>query len=162
MLKKTFIALVTVFLAFQTWISSAWAVELSKDIRTVPLNGQGAKVEVSLKQLAEGQRLFIDTCSQCHARGMTKTDPNVNLSPETLALASPPRNNIESLVDYLKNPTTYDGLTQIAELHPSTKSADIFTEMRNLSDEDLFDLSGYILIEPKILGSQWAGGKANR
>ncbi|MGL4376745.1 MAG: photosystem II cytochrome c-550, partial [Microcoleaceae cyanobacterium] len=157
-----FIALATVFLTFQMFIGSAWAVELSEKVRTVPLNDKGEQVVISLKQLKEGQRIFIDTCSQCHARGMTKTDPNVNLSPETLALATPSRDNIESLVDYMKNPTSYDGLDDISELHPSTKSADIFGEMRNLSDDDLFNIAGYILIEPKVLGAQWAGGKANR
>jgi photosystem II cytochrome c550 len=162
MLKRYFIALATVFLTFQMFIGSAWAVELSEKVRTVPLNDKGEQVVISLKQLKEGQRIFIDTCSQCHARGMTKTDPNVNLSPETLALATPSRDNIESLVDYMKNPTTYDGLDDISELHPSTKSADIFGEMRNLSDKDLFNVAGYILIEPKVLGTQWAGGKANR
>lgn len=162
MLKRYFIALATVFLTFQMFIGSAWAVELSEKVRTVPLNDKGEQVVISLKQLKEGQRIFIDTCSQCHARGMTKTDPNVNLSPETLALATPSRDNIESLVDYMKNPTSYDGLDDISELHPSTKSADIFGEMRNLSDDDLFNIAGYILIEPKVLGAQWAGGKANR
>jgi hypothetical protein len=32
-----------------------------------------------------------------------KTNPNVGLDPEALALASPTRNTIEGLVDYLNN-----------------------------------------------------------
>ena len=62
----------------------------------------------------------------------------------------------------MKNPTTYDGFTEISELHPSIKSADIFAEMRNLTDDDLYAIAGYILIQPKIMGTQWGGGKAYR
>jgi photosystem II cytochrome c550 len=45
---------------------------------------------------------------------VTKTNPNVGLDPEALSLATP-RDNIDALVDYLKNPTSYDGLESIAE-----------------------------------------------
>ena len=65
-------------------------------------------------------------------------------------------------MDYLHNPTTYDGFVEISELHPSTKSADIFPEMRNLSEDDLVDVAGHILMQPTILGEQWGGGKAPR
>ena len=56
------------------------------------------------------KRLFINTCSGCHTGGITKTNPNVGLDPEALSLATPQRNTIEGLVDYMKNPTTFDGL----------------------------------------------------
>lgn len=162
MLKRYFIALTAVFLTFQLFVSSAMAVELSPEVRTLPLNDKGDSVVLSLKQVQQGKRQFQNTCAQCHAAGMTKTDPNLNLSPETLALANPPRNNIESLVDYMKNPTTYDGFQEISEVHPSMKSADIFPEMRNLSDEDLYAIAGHILLQPKIIARQWAGGKGAR
>jgi photosystem II cytochrome c550 len=83
----------------------------------------------------------------------------VGLDPEALALASPPRDNLESLVDYLHNPTTYDGLESIAELHPSTQSTDIFPKMRNLTEDDLVAISGHILLQPKVVGEKWGGGK---
>ncbi|MDB9515086.1 photosystem II cytochrome c-550 [Kamptonema animale CS-326] len=162
MLKRYFIAVVTVFLTFQIFVGGALAVELSEDVRTVPLNAQGKTVVLSLKQVKEGKRLFNSACAQCHVGGMTKTDPNVNLSPGTLALASPPRTDIEALVEFMKNPKTFDGFTEISELHPSTKSADIFTEMRNLTDDDLYAIAGHILLQPKIIGSQWGGGKGAR
>lgn len=162
MLKRYFIALTAVFLTFQLFVSSAMAVELSPELRTVTLNDKGAPVVLSLKQVQQGKRLFNSACAQCHNSGMTKTDPNVNLSPETLALANPPRNNVESLVDYMKNPTTYDGFEEISELHPSMKSADVFAEMRNLSDDDLYAIAGHVLLQPKIIGKQWAGGKGAR
>ena len=161
MLKRYFIAVVTVFLTFQIFVGGALAVELSEEVRTVPLNNSETVV-LSLKQVKEGKRLFNSTCAQCHAGGVTKTDPNLNLSPETLALATPPRTNIETLVEFMKNPKTFDGFTEISELHPSTKSADIFTEMRNLTDDDLYAIAGHILLQPKILGAQWAGGKGAR
>jgi photosystem II cytochrome c550 len=71
-----------------------------------------------------------------------KTNPNVGLDSEALSLATR-RNSVSSLVDYLKNPTTYDGLESIAEIHPSIKS-DIYPRMRSLTDEDLTAIAGHI------------------
>lgn len=149
----------TVVLTFQFAIASANAVELDTKIRTVTLNESGDTLTLSLKQVKEGKQLFQYACAQCHAGGVTKTNQNVGLDPETLALATPPRNNINSLVDYMKNPTTYDGEEEISELHPSLKSADIFTEMRNLKEEDLVAIAGHILMQPKVVGEKWGGGK---
>lgn len=149
----------TLLLAFGLVVGRAAAVELSEAVRTVPLNGQGDTTVLSLKQVQEGKRLFNYACAQCHAGGVTKTNQNVGLDPEALALATPPRNNIEGLVDYLHNPTTYDGEEEIAELHPSTKSADIYAAMRNLSEDDLVAISGHVLLQPKIVGDKWGGGK---
>jgi photosystem II cytochrome c550 len=153
------VVVATVFLSFQLLVGSATAVELDKATRTVPLNAQGETTVLSLKQVKEGKRLFNNACAQCHAGGVTKTNQNVGLTPDDLALATPNRNNIEGLVDYLKNPTTYDGEEEISEIHPSIKSADIFTAMRNLTDEDLEAIAGHILIQPKIVGNKWGGGK---
>jgi len=153
------VVVATILLTFQMLVGSATAVELNEAIRTVPLNAQGDTVVLSLKQVKEGKRLFQYACAQCHAGGVTKTNQNVGLEPEALAGATPKRNNIEGLVDYIKNPTTYDGEEEISELHPSIKSADIFTEMRNLTDEDLKAIAGHILLQPKVVGNQWGGGK---
>jgi photosystem II cytochrome c550 len=160
MFKKT-IALVmaTLLLTFGLVVGRATALELSEAVRTVPLNGQGDTTVLNLKQVQEGKRLFNYACAQCHAGGVTKTNQNVGLDPEALALATPPRNNIAGLVDYLHNPTTYDGEEEIAELHPSTKSADIYAAMRNLSEDDLVAISGHVLLQPKIVGDKWGGGK---
>lgn len=153
------VVVATVLLTFQLIVGSATAVELDAATRTVPLNDQGDTVVLSLKQVKEGKRLFQYACAQCHVGGVTKTNQNVGLEPEALALATPNRNNIEGLVDYMKNPTTYDGEEEISELHPSTKSADIFTEMRNLTDDDLKAIAGHILLQPKVVGQKWGGGK---
>ena len=158
MLKKLIGLAVAIILTFGLVVGSATAVELSEAVRTVPLNQSDTTV-LSLKQVQEGKRLFNYACAQCHAGGVTKTNQNVGLDPEALALATPPRNNIEGLVDFMKNPTTYDGEDEIAELHPSTKSADIYAAMRNLTEDDLVSIAGHVLLQPKIVGEQWGGGK---
>lgn len=160
MFKKLIgLAVVTILLTFGLVIGSATAVELSEATRTVALNDKGDTTVLSLKQVQEGKRLFNYACAQCHAGGVTKTNQNVGLDPEALAGATPPRNNIEGLVDYMKNPTTYDGEEEIAEIHPSTKSADIYAAMRNLTEDDLVAIAGHILMQPKIVGDKWGGGK---
>ena len=153
------LAVATIFFAFQVAVGSVAAVELTPEVRTVKANAEGDTTVLSLEQVQIGKRLFNDSCSQCHAGGRTKTDPNVGLSPEALSGATPVRDNIAGLVDYLKNPTTYDGETEISELHPSKKSADIYPEMRNLTDDQLEAIAGHILLQPKIIGKSWGGGK---
>jgi photosystem II cytochrome c550 len=163
MLKRCLLlAVATILFAFQTFVTSASAFELDAATRTVKLNAQGETATLSLKQTALGKQLFASTCAQCHAGGVTKTDFNVGLSPVDLAGATPPRDNIVAMVDYMKHPTTYDGETAIAELHPSKDSADIFTEMKNLSNDDMYTIAGHILMQPKIVGEQWGGGKTVR
>ena len=160
MFKKTiWLIAISLFFAFQTFTGGAIAAELDAATRTVPLNDAGGTTTLSLKQVAQGKRMFNYACGQCHVGGITKTDPNIGLDPETLSLASPARDNLESLVDYMKNPTTYDGLDSIAELHPSTQSTDIFPKMRNLTEDDLVAIAGHILLQPKVVGVKWGGGK---
>jgi photosystem II cytochrome c550 len=153
-LVKSFLTLLTFFV----FTSPSWAVELDEATRTLPLNSSKT-VTLSLEQVKKGKRLFINTCSICHTGGITKTNPNVGLDTEALSLAVPTRNTIEGLVDYLKNPTTFDGLESIAEVHPSIKSADIFPRMRSLTEDDLFAIAGHILLQPKIVAEKWGGGK---
>ncbi|MEB3215275.1 MAG: photosystem II cytochrome c-550 [Nostocales cyanobacterium 94392] len=160
MIKKLIgVFVISALLSFQMFVGSAYSVELDEATRTVTLNEQGDTYVLTLKEVKEGKRLFNYACAQCHAGGVTKTNQNVGLDPEALALATPSRDNIQGLVDYMKNPTTYDGEIEISELHPSIKSADIFTAMRNLTDEDLEAIAGHILLQPKIVGQKWGGGK---
>lgn len=160
MLKRyIWLVIATVFFAFQSFVGNAMAAELSAETRTIPLNDQGDSITLSLKQVKEGKRLFQYACAQCHVGGVTKTDPNVGLDPEALSLATPPRNNLDALVDFMKNPTSYDGVESIAEVHPSLKSKDNFPEMRNLTEDDLTAIAGHILLQPKVVGEKWGGGK---
>ncbi|CAM9104749.1 unnamed protein product [Chrysoparadoxa australica] len=160
MLKKSFSFFFVVF--FTTWnilTSAVSAIELDQATRTIPSNSKGETVTLSTEQVKRGKRLFLATCSTCHVGGITKTNPNIDLGTESLSLATPSRNNVAALVDYMKNPTTYDGLESIAEIHPSIKSADIFPKMRSLSEEDLEAIAGHILLQPRVVAEKWGGGK---
>ena len=140
-------------------LSPVSALELDEDTRTVTLDGKGNSVVLTPEQVKRGKRLFNNACGTCHVGGLTKTNPNVGLDTESLSLATPPRDNITTLVSYMKEPMTYDGLDSISELHPSIKSADIFPKMRSLTDEDLFAIGGHILLQPKVVNEKWGGGK---
>ena len=146
-------------LFFSTNVSPVQALELDEDTRTVTLDSKGNNVVITPEQVKRGKRLFNNACGTCHVGGQTKTNPNVGLDTESLSLATPPRDNITSLVGYMKEPMTYDGLDSISELHPSIKSADIFPKMRSLTDEDLFAIAGHILLQPKVVNEKWGGGK---
>ena len=144
---------------FSVSVMNASAIDLDEATRTIVKDASGNTIVLSPEQVKRGKRLFNATCGACHVGGMTKTNPNVGLDPEGLSLATPRRDNVEALVDYLKNPTSYDGFESIAEVHPSIKSADIYPRMRSLTDEDLTAISGHILLQPKILTEKWGGGK---
>jgi photosystem II cytochrome c550 len=158
--KSIWLVAVVIFLATQLFFSGgAIAAELDAATRTIKLNDAGETITLTPQQVVLGKRMFNYACGQCHVGGVTKTDPNVGLDPETLSLATPSRNSLEALVDYMHNPTTFDGQESIAEVHPSTQSSDIFPKMRNLTDEDLTAIAGHILLQPKIVGQKWGGGK---
>jgi photosystem II cytochrome c550 len=144
---------------FNIFVTTASAIDLDEATRTVAVDSAGTTTVLTPEQVKRGKRLFNATCGACHVGGVTKTNPNVGLDPEALSLATPRRDNINSLVDYLKNPTTYDGLDSLAEVHPSIKSADIYPRMRSLTDEDLYSIAGHIMLSPKILTEKWGGGK---
>ena len=160
MFKKysRFIALV-LFAIFNVSVISASAIDLDEATRTVVSDSSGTTTVLTPEQVKRGKRLFNATCGACHVGGVTKTNPNVGLDPEALSLATPRRDNIAALVDYLKNPTSYDGLESIAEIHPSIKSADIYPRMRSVTDEDLYSIAGHIMLQPKIVTEKWGGGK---
>ena len=144
---------------FSISVMNASAIDLDEATRTVVQDSKGTTVVLSPEQVKRGKRLFNATCGACHLGGITKTNPNVGLDPEALSLATPRRDSIEGLVDFLKNPTTYDGQESIAEVHPSVKSADIYPRMRSITEEDLVAISGHILLQPKIVTEKWGGGK---
>lgn len=159
MLKRFILGVVaTLFFALQLPISHAFAVDIDSSLRRVKLN-ESETVVVSNKQFEQGKRLFTSTCSKCHMAGRTKTNPNVTLGIASLQGAEPARDNIEEIVNYLNNPKTYDGEQDISELHPNTARADLYPEMRNLTQEELKDLAGYILTEANIRGFRWGAGK---
>ena len=160
MFKKSLQLLSLVFLSvFSIFITTASAIELDEATRTVVVDSSGKTVVLTPEQVKRGKRLFNATCGACHVGGITKTNPNIGLDPEALSLATPRRDNVNALVDFMKNPTSYDGLDSIAETHPSIKSADIYPRMRSVTDEDLTAMAGHILLSPKVLNEKWGGGK---
>jgi photosystem II cytochrome c550 len=147
------------FCIFNISVLNASAIDLDEATRTVVADSSGKTIVLTPEQVKRGKRLFNSTCGACHVGGISKTNPNIGLDPEALSLATPRRDNIASLVDFLKNPTSYDGLESIAEVHPSIKSADIYPRMRSLTDEDLYSIAGHIMLQPKIVSEKWGGGK---
>lgn len=161
MVKKNFtlwLCSVIIFL-FSCVVLPAYSIELDEATRTVILDSSSKTVTLTPEQVKRGKRLFNNSCAQCHNGGITKTNPNIGLELESLSLATPARDNVLNLIDYMKDPTSYDGQNSIAELHPSIKSAEIFPKMKNLTDEDLFSMAGYILLQPRIAQEKWGGGK---
>jgi photosystem II cytochrome c550 len=144
---------------FSFFVTTASAIELDEATRTIVANESGKTIVLTPEQVKRGKRLFNATCGACHVGGITKTNPNIGLDPEALSLATPRRDNVAALVDYMKNPTSYDGLESIAETHPSIKSADIYPRMRSVTEDDLTAMAGHILLQPKIVTEKWGGGK---
>ena len=160
MFKKYFlICVLVVFSIFNVFTKPSFAIDLDEATRTVVVDSNGTTTVLTPEQVKRGKRLFNATCGACHTGGITKTNPNVGLDPEALSLATPRRDNISSLVDFMKTPTTYDGLESIAQVHPSIQSADIYPRMRSVTDEDLYSIAGHIMLQPKIITEKWGGGK---
>ena len=116
MIKKysQLFSLVFVFI-FSAFVATASAIDLDDATRTVVADSSGKTIVLTPEQVKRGKRLFNATCGACHVGGITKTNTNISLDPEALSLATPRRDSIESLVDFMKNPTTYDGFESIAE-----------------------------------------------
>jgi len=162
MLKKsTWLAVAIVLLTFVMFVNSATAIQLDKAKGTVLLNEEGETILVKEDQYQEGKKLFGYACSSCHGQGMTKTNPNVGLELKTLSLATPPRDNIKGMVDFLKAPMSFDGEDDISEEHPGIISADIYPKMRNMTEDNLVDLAGFLLVEPQV-NERWAAKKYSR
>ncbi len=73
------------------------------------MDGHGQTKQFSPEELSSGKELFETHCLNCHVGGATLPDPTVSLSLNTLAGATPPRDTINGLVAFLREPMTYDG-----------------------------------------------------
>ncbi len=73
-----------------------------------------------------------------------------------LAKAEPPRDNLLALIDYLEHPTSYDGEDDLSELHPNVSRPDVFPELRNLTEDDVYNVAAYMLVAPR-LDERWGG-----
>ena len=82
---------------------------LAKEPISLDVDGKGQTKQFSPEELSAGKELFETSCLNCHVGGATLPDPTVSLALNTLAGATPPRNNINGLVAFLREPMTYDG-----------------------------------------------------
>ncbi len=66
------------------------------------LDSEGHTRLFSAQDLSAGKVLFEQSCLNCHVGGANLPDPMISLSLADLKGATPPRNNINSLVAYLR------------------------------------------------------------
>ncbi len=127
--------------------------------RTVPLNDQSETITFTEREIVQGRQLFNAACARCHVGGQTYPNPDVGLKLDDLEGATPARDNVVAMVDYLNNPTTYDGAESMLEYHPNTQLTSEYPRMSALSQEDLKLISGYILVQANNLPG-WGGTKS--
>jgi photosystem II cytochrome c550 len=154
--RLIWVAVATVFLFFQVHVNSAAALKLDEATRTVTLNEEGETVVLSSQEITKGERIFNDACTQCHLQGKTKTNNNVSLGLKDLSKAVPRRDNVAALVEYLKQPMSYDGEYSLELEHPNVTRPDVWPELKNLNEKDIFNVAGYMLVAPK-LDDRWGG-----
>ena len=75
----------------------------------IKLNKQGELKNFSAEDLSEGKQTFAKNCLNCHVGGANLVNPSVSLSLEKLKGATPPRDDLNNLVAFLRDPMIYDG-----------------------------------------------------
>ncbi|MGB3532520.1 MAG: photosystem II cytochrome PsbV2 [Microcoleaceae cyanobacterium] len=75
----------------------------------VKYDNQGNTHQFTIEQFNEGKELFDSSCINCHAGGLNFLYPGVSLSLKDLQGATPPRDTISRLIDYMRYPLSYDG-----------------------------------------------------
>lgn len=101
------------------------------------LNPDGQMRLFSAANVSSGKRFFEENCKNCHVGGSTLPDPTVPLSLEALQAATPPRDNILSLVTFLRQPMTYDGTEDTYSCRQVSESW--------LTDQEAANLAAFIL-----------------
>ncbi|AFZ31152.1 photosystem II cytochrome PsbV2 [Gloeocapsa sp. PCC 7428] len=80
-----------------------------KEPIALEVDEQGTTREFSLEEISQGKVLFENNCLNCHVGGATLPDPQTSLALNKLSGANPPRDNVNNLVAFLRQPMTYDG-----------------------------------------------------
>mmetsp|Transcript_40474 Transcript_40474/g.104716 ORF Transcript_40474/g.104716 Transcript_40474/m.104716 type:complete len:223 (-) Transcript_40474:88-756(-) len=140
-------------------VSSAGPARADLEDTLIPVDGKGKTATLTKEQLVRAKRLFNNACAICHVGGGNRTNQNVGLGMEELQGGLPTRATVEGIVNFLNAPVTYDGLKDVSETHPSIKSADLFPKMRSMKQQDLVDISMYILYQNFTIPEKWGGGK---
>jgi photosystem II cytochrome c550 len=100
-------------------------------------DGKGETRSFSPEEISQGKQLFSGSCLGCHVGGSTLPDPLVSLSLEKLKGANPSRDNINSLVAYLRQPMSYDGTEETYSCRQVPESW--------MSQEQVENLAAFIL-----------------
>lgn len=103
----------------------------------IPLNAAGETRSFSADALSKGKELFLQNCMNCHVGGANLPFPPVSLSSQALAGATPPRNNLNNLVGYMRHPMVYDGSEETYWCREVTESW--------MSQEKVENLAAFIL-----------------
>ncbi|MBW4524884.1 MAG: photosystem II cytochrome PsbV2 [Phormidium tanganyikae FI6-MK23] len=103
----------------------------------VVLNDRGETRSFSAENLIEGKKLFELHCASCHVGGSTLPNPAVPLSLAALKQATPPRDTVEQLIQFMRQPMTYDGSEDSLLCREVPESW--------LSQSEVENLSGFIL-----------------
>lgn len=108
----------------------------------LPYDDSGHLLTVSPRQLQTGKTLFQNACINCHVGGITLPNPSVSLSLTDLTGAMPPRNTIKALMEYQRQPLSYDGSTD--EVSCRTVSP------QWMNEEDLTSLAAFLLRSAQV------------
>jgi len=103
----------------------------------IPLDTAGNTQTVTPDQLSEGKTLFNKNCENCHLGGTTLLSDYESLSLESLHNSTPPLDNINNMVGYLRAPLKQKGDYQkyaCREVSPEW-----------MSSEELEDLSAFLI-----------------
>ena len=104
-------------LLFGFWMSDAIAASVDPYIRryfdatepvSLPLNATETQT-FTADEFSNGTQFFAENCINCHVGGNTLPNPSEPLTLEALQEANPPRDTIEALVAFMRQPMTYDG-----------------------------------------------------
>ncbi|MDJ0556398.1 MAG: photosystem II cytochrome PsbV2 [Microcoleaceae cyanobacterium MO_207.B10] len=75
----------------------------------IKLDNQDQTMAFSATDLSDGKELFAKNCLNCHVGGANLVNPSISLSLSDLEGATPPRDNINNLVAFFRDPMIYDG-----------------------------------------------------
>ena len=139
-------AILLVLIAFMGMSKSALAANVDDYVKRYLDVGQPVEIKVNEagdsklfngEEISDGKRLFSDSCLNCHVGGTTLPLPSVSLSMESLKGATPPRDNIDNLVEFFRDPMVYNGSDYSYFCRQITK--------RWMSDAEVETLAAFIL-----------------
>ncbi|MFS8859308.1 photosystem II cytochrome PsbV2 [Synechococcus sp. B60.1] len=119
----------------------------------LPWDAEGHMLTFTPEQLTDGKNRFQAACLNCHVGGSTLPAPNISLSLKALRGATPPRDTIQALMEYQRDPRSYDGTEVSYGCRPVPPSW--------MDDEALRNLAAFILRAAQVApgwGSNVIGG----